>query len=145
MMRRFCGPWGRAATGTTKELSRGVEPKLKATRRLKQLGPAETTARGTATVAADRTICSDPSQEREVQRGSEVVVRTGRGRVGTLGLNITFELVEHGLAGDVADRATHRACAVQRTLRPLQHFDAVQIEQPDIRLASAAVVRVGTG
>src|SRR6185312_10537335 len=63
--------------------------------------------------------------------------------------NFTFDIpaegIEIGFARDVADGAAHRARAIQRALRALQHLDAVEIEQPDVGLASAAVIRIRAG
>ena len=46
------------------------------------------------------------------------------------------ELGKVGLVGDVADGTGHRARAKQGALRPGQHFDALQIDRIDIKVAT---------
>src|ERR1700676_4745768 len=39
------------------------------------------------------------------------------------------DFVELGLVADEVNRAAHGTCAIDRALRPAQHFDAVDVEE----------------
>ncbi len=47
-----------------------------------------------------------------------------------------MELARIRLVGDVADRATHGACAKESTLRACQNFDALKINRIKVKVTS---------
>src|SRR5690348_7116906 len=61
---------------------------------------------------------------------------------GSLHRGIAFHLVQVGKLGNEADGAAHGARAIEGTLRSAQHLDVLQVVHTDIRLETAAVVRV---
>ena len=77
---------------------------------------------------------------RQIDHAVEVVVGSALPGLRHFAGKIAAECAAVGLVGDDADRARFRRGAVERSLRPLEHFDAGDIVQFEIDVAAAAVV-----
>ena len=78
-----------------------------------------------------------------VDRAVEIVIQPSVLSRADFGGSIAFEEIEPRLVRDIPDRTAHRACAVERPLGALEHFDALKIVEADIGVTTAAVVRIG--
>ena len=87
-------------------------------------------------VVEHRTDCKLVLDDRNIHEhiASDAVVTALGHRIAAVEAGL--ELFQIGLVGDVADRAAHRTCAKQRTLRSGQHFDALEIGGVKIEIAS---------
>jgi hypothetical protein len=76
---------------------------------------------------------SDALAERSADRALDALAPRILGRVEHAGreLEEAVDLVERRLARDVLHEAAGRIAAEQRALRTLQHFDALDVEQPE--------------
>ncbi len=94
--------------------------------------------------AADRKLVVD---ERQVEHNIGARVRIAVRGDAVTAFGAALGDVELGLVRDVADRAGLGAAAEQRTLRALEHFDAVHVDHVDIEVApregQRLVVEVG--